>query len=90
MINAVLCGLPGHWGSRHVWRPFQVACWGADVEPEFADVTSYDSRADGVDVVPTIRIYDDADPYGEPVLEHKGAADADKISALLTEAKTLV
>ncbi|MEG8276371.1 hypothetical protein [Streptomyces sp. AHA2] len=89
MIYAVLVGLPGHSSGSLVWRPFRDECWAADVEPEFVNVTESDSRADGVHTVPTIRIFDDADPYGEPLAEHVGAADADTIRTLLEKGKSL-
>lgn len=46
MINAVLVDLPEHNARvRRIKRVFNDACWALDVEPEFVDVTSYDSRA---------------------------------------------
>jgi hypothetical protein len=90
VIYAVLVGLPGHGFGPAVWHPFRDACWGADVVPEFVDVTESDSRADGVTTVPTYRIFDDADPYGEPIAEHVGMADADTIRALLEKGLNLL
>ncbi|WP_030240697.1 MULTISPECIES: hypothetical protein [unclassified Streptomyces] len=90
MINAVLVGLPGHWGTSHVWRDFQSACWGADVEPEFVSVTESDARAEGVEVVPTVRVYADEDPYGDVLAEHRGAATGEEITALLERGLALV
>lgn len=90
MINAVLIGLPGHETSRRIRKPFDDACWALDVEPEFVDVTSYDSRADGVDVVPTVRVYADDDPYGDVLAEHRGAATGEEITALLNRGLALV
>ncbi|MEU8792197.1 hypothetical protein [Streptomyces sp. NPDC048643] len=90
MINAVLVGLPGHATSRRIMGPFSAACWDADVEPEFADVTSYDPRGNGVDVVPTIRVYADDDPYGDVLAEHRGAATDEEIRALLKRGLELV
>ncbi|MEV0126377.1 hypothetical protein AB0I16_33335 [Streptomyces sp. NPDC050703] len=90
MVYVVLCGLPGHWGTSHVWRSFRVACRNADVEPEFADVTTGDPRADDVEVVPTIRVYAEDDPYGEPLAEHRGATTGEEIRALIERGKALV
>jgi hypothetical protein len=90
VINAVLCGLPGHESSRRIMTPFREACWSLDVEPEFVDVTSYDSRGDGVEVVPTIRVYSDDDPYGDVLAEHQGVATAGEITALLNRGLALV
>jgi hypothetical protein len=90
VINAVLCGLPGHYGTSVRWRAFSDACWALDVEPEFVDVTSYNVRADGVEVVPTIRVYADDDPYGDVLAEHRGVATAEEITALLTRGLALV
>ncbi|MFJ8955600.1 hypothetical protein ACIRO1_36465 [Streptomyces sp. NPDC102381] len=88
MINAVLIDLPGP--GRATAQAFSAECWSLDVEPEHVDVTSYDVRAGGVTVVPTIRVYDDAEPYGEPLVEHVGRADGDTIQALLREALCLL
>ncbi|MEU6684406.1 hypothetical protein [Streptomyces sp. NPDC046832] len=91
MINAVLVDLPRRQcPKRETAAAFDAACWALDVEPEHVDVTSYDVRADGVVTVPTVRIYDDADPYGEPIAEHVGVADADTIRALLEKGLSLL
>ncbi|MER7688333.1 hypothetical protein [Streptomyces sp. NPDC097610] len=89
MIYAVLCGLPGHYGTSVRWKIFSDACWALDVEPEFVDVTSYNVRADGVDVVPTIRVYADDDPYGDVLAEHRGVATGEEITALLNRGLAL-
>ena len=90
MILPVLIGLQEHKATTELYRRFSPLCWAADAEPEYVDATSYDARADGVTTVPTIRVYDDADPYGDPLVEHVGTADNEKIRALLTEARTLI
>ncbi|QAX94040.1 thioredoxin [Streptomyces phage Euratis] len=90
MILPVLIGLRTHESTRVARKVFEPVCWAEDAEPEFVSVASYDSRADGVTTVPTIRVYDDADPYGDPLVEHVGAVDADSIRALLTEARTMI
>ncbi|MFD3904111.1 hypothetical protein ACFXOL_01625 [Streptomyces californicus] len=68
---------------QHIKSVFNEACWALDVEPEFVDVTSYDPRAGQAEIVPTVYVYDDADPYGEPLAEHRGAFTAEQITALL-------
>ncbi|QNE79074.1 hypothetical protein F0344_04885 [Streptomyces finlayi] len=68
---------------------FEDACWALDVAPEFVDVTSYDSRAGRIDTVPTVYVYDAADPYGEPLAEHRGAFTADDITGLLQRGAAL-
>ncbi|MER5894741.1 hypothetical protein [Streptomyces sp. NPDC001876] len=91
MILAVLVDLPdSNARVRHIWGIFDAACWAKDVEPEFVDVTSYDVRARDVETVPTVYVYDDADPYGEPLAEHRGAFTADDIAGLLERGKALV
>ncbi|WP_433858209.1 hypothetical protein [Streptomyces kronopolitis] len=91
MILAVLVDLPEHNARvRRIKAVFNEACWALDVEPEFVDVTSYDCRAGQVETVPTLYVYDDADPYGEPLAEHRGAFTADEVTALLERGIALV
>ncbi|WP_274031215.1 hypothetical protein [Streptomyces sp. MMBL 11-1] len=91
MINAVLVDLPEHNARvRRIKSVFNEACWALDVEPEFLDVTSYDSRAGQVEVVPTVYVYDDADPYENPIAEHRGAFTGEQITALLERGLALV
>jgi hypothetical protein len=90
VIYAVIIDLPRRqFPARSTAKAFREACRAFDVEPEHVDVTSYDCRAHRVATVPTIRIFDDADPYGMPIAEHVGAADADTIRALLKKGKEL-
>jgi hypothetical protein len=88
VINAVLIDLP--FAGRSTAKAFREVCWALDVEPECVDVTSYDCRANGVTRVPTIRVYDDGEPYGEPLAEHRGAATEEEIRALIERGKALV
>ncbi|CAD80141.1 gp19 [Streptomyces phage phiBT1] len=88
MINAVIIDLP--LSGRSTVKAFREACWALDVEPEHVDVTSYDCRANGVNVVPTIRVYADDDPYGDVLAEHRGAATGEQITALLERGQALV
>jgi thiol-disulfide isomerase/thioredoxin len=48
---------------------------------EYVDVETYDSRANGVTAVPTLRLYDASDTVIE---EHIGAATADQIRLLVS------
>jgi thiol-disulfide isomerase/thioredoxin len=52
----------------------------AGIEFEYVDVETYDSRANDVTAVPTLRVYDED---GEPVAEHRGGATAGQIAALI-------
>ncbi|MEU2760413.1 hypothetical protein [Streptomyces sp. NPDC007094] len=91
MILAVLVDLPEcNARSQRLKSVFDGACWALDVEPEFVDVTSYDPRAGQVETVPTVFVFDDADPYGEPLAEHRGAFTAGQITALLERGTALV
>ncbi|MER8014246.1 hypothetical protein ACIQ7S_03685 [Streptomyces griseoluteus] len=89
MIYPVLIGLSGTPGMGPATAAFSKACWDAGAAPEYVDATSYDGRANGVTVVPTIRVYDDADPYGDPLAEHRGAFTAMQVRALLERAVAL-
>lgn len=90
MILAVLVDLPERNArAQRIRHVFDEACWALDVEPEFVDVTSYDVRAGAVEVVPTVYVFDDADPYGEPLAEHRGAFTAEDITGLLERGLTL-
>ncbi|MET8691761.1 hypothetical protein ABZV65_04350 [Streptomyces bauhiniae] len=89
MIYPVLIGLSDTPGMGPARAEFSKACWDADAEPEYVDATSYDGRADDVTVVPTIRVYDDADPYGDPLAEHRGAFTGTEVRALLERAVAL-
>ncbi|WP_328950451.1 hypothetical protein OG778_23770 [Streptomyces sp. NBC_00184] len=91
MINAVLVDLPEHNARvRRIKRVFNDACWALDVEPEFVDVTSYDSRAGQAETVPTLYVFDDADPYGAPLAEHRGAFNAEDVTGLIERGLALV
>lgn len=83
MIYAVHIGLRESEATRIAHTTFMHACWALDIEPEYVDATENDSRADGVDVVPTVRVYADDDPYGDELAEHRGAFTAEQIAALL-------
>jgi len=90
MILAVLVDLPEHNARvRRIKAVFSDACWAKDVEPEFVDVTSYDCRAGRAETVPTVYVYDDSDPYGEPLAEHRGAFTAEDIAGLLERGAAL-
>jgi hypothetical protein len=91
MILAVLVDLPEHNARvRRIKAVFNAACWAKDVEPEFVDVTSYDSRAGKVETVPTLYVFDDAEPYGEQLAEHRGAFTAEDVTGLLERGMALV
>ncbi|MFF7361054.1 hypothetical protein [Streptomyces sp. NPDC008125] len=91
MILAVLVDLPErNTRVQRVKSVFDDACWALGVEPEFVDVTSYDCRAGAVETVPTVFVYDDADPYGEPLAEHRGGFTAEDITGLLERGAALV
>ncbi|MFE0692746.1 hypothetical protein [Streptomyces sp. NPDC058869] len=91
MILAALVDLPEHnTRVQRIKSVFEGACWAFDVEPEFVDVTSYDPRAGQVETVPTVFVFDDADPYGEPLAEHRGAFTAEQVTALLERGLALV
>lgn len=62
----------------------------AALEPEYVDIEHADSRANDITSVPTIRVYDADDPYGAPLVEHRGAASAAQIAALLAKAVDLL
>lgn len=89
MIYAVLVGLRGTDATRIAYTKFARECWARDIEPEFADASSFDPRSDGVDLVPTFRVYADDDPWGEPLTEHRGAATGEQIRALLERGRAL-
>jgi hypothetical protein len=90
VIYAVIIDLPTDpFPGRATVKAFREACWSMDVEPEHIDVTESNLRAHGVRTVPTIRVFDDADPYGEPIAEHVGMADADTIRELLKKGQEL-
>lgn len=91
MILAVLVDLPEHNPRvRRIKHVFEEACWWGGVCSEFVDVTSYDSRAGRIDTVPTIYVFDDSDPYGEPLAEHRGAFTAEDVAGLLERGAALV
>jgi thiol-disulfide isomerase/thioredoxin len=47
---------------------------------EYVDVETYDTRANDVTAVPTIRVYDE---YEEVVAEHRGGAAESQLRAML-------
>jgi hypothetical protein len=51
------------------------------IDYEYVDVESYDSRANGVTSIPTLRVYDES---GEIVDERIGAATADDVRLLVS------
>ncbi|MQS40014.1 thioredoxin family protein [Streptomyces katsurahamanus] len=48
-------------------------------ELEYVDVETYDTRANDVTAVPTLRVYDE---YGDVIAEHRGGATEAQIRAL--------
>lgn len=66
---------------------FIAACMAAGVEAEYVTIESYDSRANDITSVPTIRVYNADDPFGEPIGELRGAASESQIHALLASAE---
>lgn len=89
MIYPVLIGSSWDAGTKLTWPAFRDVCEGEGHEPEFVFIEESDARSEGVTRIPCIRIFDDADPYGEPLIEHVGAATGHKVRYLLDEAEKL-
>jgi hypothetical protein len=83
MILPVLIGATWNEGTKLTWPAFRDVCEGEGLEPEFIFVEESDSRTQGVATLPTIRIFDDSDPFGEPLIEHVGVADGAQIIDLI-------